>query len=313
MKRIIQKLALFSALMAVWLAGPVPGAYGQDTIVYFSEPSFRFQAEPSEPDLWWSVGDSLAFSFRFGPFLCTADVPTSGCSAPYYVVGFGTNAILRRSSQAAMLPFGAWIDSLPPTNSTWSDQGQSASVATYYFSPRYNTSGMSGPLIDVGVGYLGIRFYLADGLHYGWVRLRSAPIVAVVDWAYEGRPNTPIRAGVIGSGGESLQFTVNFQGPNNTLAHAGTFILTGASLRGELTLAGLFSSADIAGPAPARARVKPFASLGQPLARRTDFTSFLGEATLSHAEIIHLLRGADHVWVDGGVVQGRILSIAEER
>lgn len=308
MKGTIRKLAL--ALTAVWLTGAVTGAHGQDTIVYFSGPSLPFQYEPSEPGdaaLDLDRDGTPDFSFQLGYFLCTADTPTSGCSGPFYVTPLGTNAVLKRFSQATILPFGALIGSPAPTNSTWSDPDQSATVATYYISERYRTSGLFGPLADVGVGYLGVRFYAADGLHYGWVRVSIAPYVAVVDWAYEGRPNTPIRASIIGTNGESLQFRVNFQGPNNTLPdRTGTFILTGKTLRGELTFAGLFSSANIARRARARGKVKPIASLGRPLARRTDFTSFFGDATLSHSEIIQLLRGAVYVSIDNGAVVGQI-------
>lgn len=308
MKGTIQKLAL--ALTAVWFTGAVTSAYGQDTIVYFSGPSLPFQygaSEPGDASLDLDRDGMPDFSFQLGYFVCTADTPTSGCSGPFYVMPLGTNAILKRFSQATILPFDALIDSPPPTNSTWSNPDQSATVATFYISERYRTSGLYGPLADAGVGYLGVRFYAADGLHYGWVRVRIAPFVAVADWAYEGRPNTPIRAGIIGTNGESLQFTVNFQGPNNTLPdRTGTFILTGNTLRGELTFAGSYSSADIARRAPARAIVKSIASLGRPLARRTDFTSFFGDATLSHPEIVHLLRGAVYVSIDNGAVVGQI-------
>jgi hypothetical protein len=51
---------------------------------------------------------------------------------------------------------------------------------------------MYGPIGEQGSGYLGVRFYTVDGDHYGWVYVQGW---SVVDWAYETRPNQPIRAG----------------------------------------------------------------------------------------------------------------------
>jgi len=315
MKRTIQKLSL--ALMAVWLAAALTNARGQATIIYVSGPSFPFQpelAEPSGADLDLDQDGTVDFSFRLGPFIAPTLVVGfpggGGASAPFYVLALGTNSILlRRSSQATILPFGALIGNTAPFDSTWSSPDQTANVATYFIS-QYSPSGIFGPLADVGVGYLAVRLEATDGVHYGWVRLRIAPEVEVVDWAYEARPNTPIRAGIIGSNGQSLQFTVNFPGPKTTLTdRVGTFILTGDTLRGELTFADSFFSADIAGPVPANAKSKAFASLGQPLARRADFTSFLGDVSLSRSQIIHLLRSADHVSIDSGAIAGQITPI----
>jgi len=68
----------------------------------------------------------------------------------------------------------------------------------------------TGPLEDAGgVAYLAARWQLADGLHYGWIRLSSqgmahpdnpywiylGPLVA--DWAYNTVPGEPILAGAV--------------------------------------------------------------------------------------------------------------------
>ena len=209
----IHKLLL--ALTAVCMSAAVRDARGQDTIIYVSGPSFPFLpelAEPSGADLDLDQDGTVDFSFRLGAFISPTLVVGfpggGGASAPFYVSALGTNSILlRRSSQATILPFGALIGSAPPFDSTWSNPDHSATVATYFIS-QYSPSGIYGPLAEVGVGYLAVRLYAADGVHYAWVRLRIAPEVSVVDWAYEAQPNTPIRAGIIGSNGESLQFTV---------------------------------------------------------------------------------------------------------
>jgi hypothetical protein len=180
-------------------------------------------------------------------------------------------------------------------------------VATYFISQRYNTSRLTGPLVDAGVGYLGVQLSAEDGPHFGWVRLRMAPVVSVVDWAYESRPNTPIHAGDITPNQEIFQFTVDFENLNDVWPDSsGTLILKGNLLRGELTLSGLFSSADLTGPAPGRAKAKPIGSLGQPLVQGTNFTSFLGDIRLSHSQRVHLLHGAIDVSIDGDTFVGRI-------
>jgi hypothetical protein len=190
-------------------------------------------------------------------------------------------------------------------------------VADFFSSPRHITNAWAGPLIRTGIGYLGVRFYAPDGLHYGWIRVRQmsstigAPII--VDRAYETRIDTPIRAGFIGSGGSSRQFTVNFQeseGIPGQPVNTGTLILTGDTLRCELTLAGSFSTATIGGPSEVHAHAKPFANLGEPLAARqfasSLFTAFFDDVSLSHSQILQLLRGAIYISVDGGTIVGQI-------
>ena len=317
MKGLIQKLRL--PLAALWLTGSVANSQPEQDfhsltiflcaaqVTYSSGPSQHFFYEPAEASdgsLDLNRDGLPDFSFHLPYFLCTADVPTSACTGPYQVLPLGTNAVLSQGHLATILGFGAQIgeNSLP----SWRLQNP-AQVVTHYFSERYRSNGLFGPLAEVGVGYLGVRFYAADGVHYGWVRLRLAPFVSVVDWAYEQQPNVPICAGTIGSFSESLQFSVNFRGANGPPPGSiGSFILTGNTLRGELTLAGLFSSAHIAGPAPARAQAKPWTSLGDPLVARSNFTSFLGDTTLSEGQIRQLLRGAMYVSLDGGRAVGQI-------
>ena len=297
------------------LAGAVTVAPGQDTIVYSSGPSFPFGAfeENGGAMIDFNEDGVPDFSFASGVGLCTADIPVSACTLPYCAGAGGTNEILRQFSSATFLRFGEVIGSTPPTNSGWGSGDQSAMVATFIFSQRYVTSGWGGALHPAGIGYLGIRFHTADGWHYGWVRVRETSstlgVPVVVDWAYETRTDTPIRAGVIGAGGNSRQFTVNFSGGGNL----GTLILTGDRLRCELTLNGDFAGAVIGGPSPAQARAKPVASFSPPLAERqfaaVDYTAFFGEVMLSRSQITQLLRGADYVSLDGGAVMGRISSL----
>jgi len=297
------------------LAGAATVAPGQDTIVYSCGPSFPFAAfeENGGATIDFNEDGVPDFTFASGVGLCTADIPVSACTLPYYAGTGGTNEILRQFSQATFLRLGEVIGSTPPTNSGWITGDQSAMVATYIFSQRYGTSGWGGSLHPAGIGYLGIRFHTAEGWHYGWVRVRETSstlgVPIVVDWAFETRTDTPIGAGVIGAGGNSRQFTVNFPGSGNL----GTLILTGDRLRCELTLNGDFARADIGGPSPAQARAKPVASFSPPLAVRQfaagDYTAFFGETILSRSQITQLLRGTDYVSLDGGAGVGRISSL----
>jgi len=304
MKRTIQSLTLTFALAAT-----VATASGQDTIAYFSGPSFTFggwEYEGTSLDL--DRNSSPDFNFQWGPFICTADVPTSGCSSSFYVLALNTNAMLHRLSEVTMLCYGETISSATSSNTTWDDPDNYSRAAGYFFSPRYGTRGYNGPAISSGVGYLGVRFMAADGLHYGWIRLRAPNVAefgpAVVDWAYEARPNTPIHAGDIDSSNSSQQFTVDFPDGDS-----GSLILSDDQLRCELTLNGQFASAKLIGPAPARAKEKPIADLGQPLVARTNYTSFFRDVTLSRGDMTKLLRGALSVSIDDGTVVGQILPL----
>jgi len=303
MKRTIQNLI---AALAIALLAPA-AVSAQNTIVYVNGPSFPL------PTLYEGNGASLDlnddgipdFSCVLGYFVCTADIPTSACSAQFYFTAESTNSLLHQQGRATILRWGDPVANMTPTNAAWSNPDPNTWLASYFFSPRNGTQGYGGPLAGAGVGYLGVRFIAADGLHYGWVRVRmptgSDPSPVIVDWAYETRPATAIRAGVINSSGESVQFTVAF--PNGGF---GSLILNGDQLRSQLTLDGQFTSAKLVGRLPAHSKRKPIADLGQPLVSRTNYTSFFREVTLTRGEIKQLLSGASYISIDGGEVLGRI-------
>lgn len=320
MKKTIQILAL--ALAAVWQTSA--SAYGRDTIVYVSGPSFPFQygVDPADAAIDLNGDGTSDFSFQLEAFFGTGSfvIPLTsvggeiitltnvdgepiiggGSYAPYTVWGLGTNSTLfQRSSNGTILPFGTFIGNPSPTNSIWSSPDPGADIATLWIGPGQD--GLYGPLASVGVGYIGVRFYAADGWHYGWVRVRSTPVVEVVDWAYESRPDASIVAGLIGSSGESRQFTVTF--PNGD---SGSLILTGDQLRCELDLDGQFNSAKLTRPGPIRARAKSIADLGQPLVATPDYTSFFSDTILNRGEVTQLLHGTVNVSLDNGAMVGRI-------
>jgi hypothetical protein len=300
---------------ALFLAG-ASVAPSQGTIVYVNGPPLPFQygVEPADAAIDLNQDGAPDFSFQLGYFVttfgCLYPLNTNGtfgppicggATGPYFVWGLGTNSTLhQRINNGSILGFGAFIGDPPPANAAWGNPEQDVTIA--YLFIGHSNSGLYGPLANVGVGYVGVRFRAADGVHYGWIRLRSTPFVEVVDWGYQSLPNTPIQAGHISSSGESRQFTVDF--PNGD---SGSLILTADQLRCELTLNGQFGSAQLIGPA--RGNGKPIADLGQPLTARTNYTSFFRDVTLSHGDVTQLLRGAVSVSIDDGVVVGKVLPV----
>jgi hypothetical protein len=74
----------------------------------------------------------------------------------------------------------------------------------YWIQYYYTYSGVAGPWANGKPGYLGLKFNLSDGTHYGWAEVqvtgtvkRTTPIVqaSVTGYAYEATPGTPIKAG----------------------------------------------------------------------------------------------------------------------
>jgi len=332
----MQKRFLFLAIAAATLVV----ARAQDSIVYVSGPSFQIPGNDWARNLDVDSDGAPDFSFWETGVTCTADLPTSSCGWPFLVGAVDMNQMLMIGYDVQPQWFGEWIGDSAPAGAVWNAPSPSyfgAGLAYWWYSRQGRLidgplvqSGWAGPIGHVGVGYVGIRFHAADGLHYGWIRVRlpqqgffsmdaaqtsssveyvpieGVPIELVpmvVDWAYETRPNTPIRAGAISSNGDSIQLTADF----GNAGGAGTFILTGDTLRGELTLAGRFTSAEIRGPANIRSKAKPVWSFGPPLVSREDYTAFFGEVTLTHGQIMQLLRGAFYVSVENGAVTGLIV------
>ena len=105
------------------------------------------------------------------------------------------------------MPAGNLIGSATSSNVVWGNPGQGGLLASFISSPRYGTSEWTPPLGTLTNGYLGVRFYAADGLHYGWIQaglpiqnmgtigfvLVSSPVI--LDWAYETRVDAAIVAG----------------------------------------------------------------------------------------------------------------------
>lgn len=298
------------------------------------------------------------FNFWSSGMLCTMDIPTSGCGWPFYVRTSGTNEVLTVGSDASQRSLGERIGAQTPSEATWTVPGgfYGAGISYWWYSLQGREvggqilhSGWSGGVGDAGVGYLGVRFYSSDGLHYGWIRARlpqsgfffqplsessslrpatseptSLPLELtpiVVDWAYETRPSAPIRAGDIGTDSDSVQFKVEFFDTGRKhhwpihQSGSGSLILTDNKVRCELHLVGDFSTAEIRGPANSHSRgnQKPVWSFLPPLIKGANHTAFFGEATLTRAQLLQLARGQLYVSIDVGEVIGRISPVEDNK
>jgi len=94
-------------------------------------------------------------------------------------------------------------------------------------------------------------------------------------------------------------------GGEATLIQAMLYLFWNALRYGKLGIA-----PTIGGPSPVHAQAKPFANLGEPLAVRqfatSIFTAFFDDVSLSHSQILQLLRGAIYISIDGGAIVGQI-------
>ena len=165
--------------------------------------------------------------------------------------------------------------------------------------------------------FIGLRLYIGGQPHYGWIRLlvptRQPPQSAltpgtvfpvVADWGYETRPNTPIRAGAVGTNDEPVVFTVDFENPDGTLngsdirRSTGSLILEGDTLHYEMVLDGSHTNLDIF----AANKSKPLYSLVAAPTGLPGFPTYLlGEFKPSHSEIAQILCGRSYISVDQGL------------
>lgn len=324
----------------------------QSSIVYVNGPSIPI------PGGWgFGSGDldldndgTVDFSFWSSGQNCTLAIGSGACGWPFYVKTTTTNEVLTSGNAVSPLQWGLLIGTQIPPNSSWTMPGGFYGVGIAYQFHSWQiregiyevlNSGWSGGIAEAGIAYVGLRFWTTDGPHYGWVRLRlpnrflgqnppfddgslvGFPIVefapVVVDWAYETQPNTPIRAGDIGTDGDAVQFKVEYFDPSprnrrpRPVDGTGSLILTDGKLRGELVLSGKVTEAELRGPANLRARTKPVLDFGSPLVSRTDHTAFFGETSLTRAQTIALAHGLIYVSIDDRDLVGRITPVEHDR
>jgi hypothetical protein len=180
----------------------------QAEIIYTNGPSFEIPLMGSSRSLDINNDGTPDFVFRSEAPLSTFNVPSSGSSWPFHLDAAGTNQFLL-SAYALVQASGTLISSNAPTGAKWSDAGASAPLTVHWMRKNGETAsdGWNGSLGELKDGYLGVRFYAADGLHYGWIRVRlpkpasntngvSLPLSPfVADWAYETKTDSPIQTG----------------------------------------------------------------------------------------------------------------------
>lgn len=185
LKRIIFRSVL-CALALQW----TQFARAQSTIVYTPGPGFWIpQAYEPSATLDMNQDGTIDFTFSQGLWIGSHDYPSSSGIQHVYVELPLPNNVLNQGIYAASVPPGEWIGLPAPADMAWSTHTY-AYLFAYWFSD--GLSGVYGPIGQQGQGYLGVRFTAGNDIHYGWIFVQGA---SVVDWAYESRPNHPIRAG----------------------------------------------------------------------------------------------------------------------
>jgi hypothetical protein len=93
---------------------------------------------------------------------------------------------------AAALELGETIDG----NLNWEAASKTLNKCTWSSSTCYGVSwngSCYGPWSSYGDKYLRFALHLADGGHYGWIRLQEGALIK--DYACSAQPNTPLLAG----------------------------------------------------------------------------------------------------------------------
>jgi hypothetical protein len=199
-------------LKTIWFAATlimsIPLLRGQSTIAYFNGPAFQLPGiEGYANGIDFDGDKTFDSTFSSSEMICTADIPVSFCSQSYYISVAGSNTLLWQGGQILVMPAGNVIGNITAPNTVWGNPGQGGILTSFDSSPRDGTSEWTPPLQTLTNGYLGIRFYAADGGHYGWIHARLpdrslgtngfpaefSPVI--VDWAFETRVDTAIVAG----------------------------------------------------------------------------------------------------------------------
>jgi hypothetical protein len=301
------------------------------TIKYFgSAPFFLPMAGRVGVDLNRDGTDDFSFG---GGQLATASIPPS-ISSWFDIIGTGSNQFVVGGSFVRGYSFGSWIQGdLAETfgGVMWTNSEVPARVAL--FTSTFIGDSWHGPLQNAGICYIGVRFFAADGIHYGWIRVRLPAVTAnlfqpsppaVLDWAYEKRTNTPIRAGVISTLPQQNEFFVFLRDPaappgfgsSGDPGGFGSAFLSGNILRYEMYLTGMVTNIQLDRCAASIGKARSFPVLDFPRIQLvlecgrsgsgcvTDRTVFFGDVKLSALQIALLLRGQLCINAAGGTVIG---------
>lgn len=162
------------------------------------------QRKPGRPERPYSYVQDIdmngdgAYDYYFG-----------GGGASLWIVPTGANRILSIKAplpdlerDVVALRAGELIGAIPAVGE-WTGLADSWNSADYGASILYSIY-EQGTISNIPMSeetWLGLEYHLEDGVHYGWVSLRSGlsstNAVYIYGWAYESEPGKPIIAGMI--------------------------------------------------------------------------------------------------------------------
>jgi len=233
MKKTLHENKLLSARLSGYAAAAgamfalAPTAQGQ---VVYSGPQ-NLELNLPEDNLLLDLDTNMVDDFAFIMY-GYSDVSTYGPYSSRYAVGFGlllnpktdsyqnswiTKMTTVRSIYSSYagttykfyteLPDGLESgEIIDPLRGSWTNitSMSGPAVLGFYYAYSYNGPSISFSYLWL-VGdfpgnekYLGIRFYIGDAQHYGWIRVAMGDLVepmTIVDWAYETTPGVRILAG----------------------------------------------------------------------------------------------------------------------
>jgi hypothetical protein len=150
--------------LGVMMAAAVCG-HCAETIRYFGGPRITFPlfTQPADLDLNWDGASDLHFE---SGSTCTASIPGS-CWDYQIVTPNSGGEVLAATNYLAAIPYGTSIGNESPQSMEWTTN--SVNVVVQSLMDQLT---MQSPFQAAGQGYVGVRFPAADGVHYGWIKLR---------------------------------------------------------------------------------------------------------------------------------------------
>lgn len=167
-----------------------------NSVVYRQGPIVLTQGSPIDLDL---DQDGVAdFRFSVGTLV---ELPSSGAhsiSRPYLdTFAFNRNDyLLNVDGRIVLKEVGFKFGPKTKDGENWGHRDSEVQAIAYASGNTW--PGFSG---EPPEAYLGVRFVSKGAVHYGWIRFvvpKTHPPAAfpvIADWAYESRPNSPVRAG----------------------------------------------------------------------------------------------------------------------
>lgn len=313
---------LRNVFIAVLLAAAVARAEEKDTIFYHAAEvpldGLYFLADLDQDGSfdYYFTGFTVVSTYSDFPATLTPELTTFSLNGNDYLTD--TNGNIQQE------PAGYTFGPHTLSGQTWGQIGSQLPLLSSGYGDIWSGFGGEPPEC-----FIGVKFLSGGQQHYGWIRLlmptRQPPQAAaqatvfpvIADWAYESRPNTPIRAGEVGPADEPDVFTVDFENPDGTLHESdirrstGSFILQGDTLHYEMVLVGSHTNLDILDFADS----KPVFSLVETPTGLPGFPTYVigGIQQLSRRQIAQIRQGRYYVSVDQGTILGWIVPVDQRK